>query len=173
MDILYDQIDDLVGLQSLLFLAFVGPVLWAALWDVRTLTIPNHIPLTLLILWPLSWLATPWPETAQAMLWAMVIFLIGAVFFTLRWFGGGDVKFFSAVVLWTAPDRVFELIFLTAMAGGLLAMTMISPLGDIISSYNSAMAGRKKQAIPYGLAIAAAAIYIGISKYLLQTRLSI
>jgi len=147
--------------------AFVFPalVIFAAVRDVTTFTIPNWIsiaataaffPAALILHLPLL-----------AILAAVGVgfgFLVaGMVMFALRWIGGGDAKLFAACGLWLGWPATAPFLVWTAVAGGVLALALLS--GRKWSGYYR---GVRPQwitrlvtpggDIPYGVAIAAGAL---------------
>lgn len=101
----------------------------------------------------------------QNLLVFMVILGIGTALFSKGVLGGGDVKLFAAVALWTDMIGAFRLMFAICLAGGALAVVILilrvvapSPAGGRIKTL------QKGGGIPYGIAIAAgtlAIIWIG------------
>jgi prepilin peptidase CpaA len=86
-------------------------------------------------------------------------------FFSFGWIGGGDAKLMTVVALWLGADHTLSYIFATGIAGGLLTIGLIlfrmTPLPDSVdripwvARLHSLEAG-----IPYGVAIAAGALFI-------------
>lgn len=147
---------------------FAGLMVVAAIEDCRRLIIPNTLVVGLVVLWPFFLLTTP-DKTAAA--WGIasssVAFLVGAILFARGYCGGGDVKLFAAASLWAGVYGMPPLLFLTSVFGGGLALFLLTPLGAQLSALRrpageSATAVDAKPSIPYGLAIAAAALIVTI-----------
>jgi prepilin peptidase CpaA len=94
-------------------------------------------------------------DFAGAIVVALVVFFAGVGLFTAGAFGGGDVKLLSATSLWAGPGMVLSLLFVTALAGGVLSIMILA---------RSRLKGRvrifAKPRVPYGIAIAAGGLYV-------------
>jgi len=92
-----------------------------------------------------------------------VLFIIGFVLFATGLFGGGDVKVIAALGLWLGPLNIFSFLMLMAIFGGALAaLLLIFRRIKIPQSWleSSTIKGwhSKEEGIPYGVAIAIAAL---------------
>lgn len=149
-------------------IGFAGLMATAAIEDFRRLVIPNWVILALLALWPAYLLAKPVAalpvDGAGALGCALGIFVVGAVLFARGYIGGGDVKLLAAATLWMGPAATPEFLLLTAFAGGVLAMALLTPVGVLVNLSRSLLgpAGpdAPANAVPYGVAIAAAALIV-------------
>ena len=89
---------------------------------------------------------------------------VGIGMFALRWIGGGDAKLFAAAALWLGAPAALSYVVMTGMAGGALALALISLRSPLLRPYvlsGPAWFGRladPKEAVPYGVAIAAGAL---------------
>ena len=102
----------------------------AAFEDFRRLIIPNLLPIMLCALWPLYFAAAPSLYGALAAIGcAAAVFVVGAVLFARGYLGGGDVKLLSAATLWAGPAGTLQLLMLTGVLGGLLALFLLMPFG--------------------------------------------
>lgn len=168
---------------NLLVLIYAGLLLSAAYTDLRFFKIPNRIVLSILILYPAYVASSPEPVAwASSLMAAGVLFLAGLLLFRFGAMGGGDVKLLVAVSLWSGLENYLTLMIVTACVGVLLI-----PLSAFMTSlkfaradaaetggasvltgartFGSALAGMRfvhlrGHWIPYGVAIAAAGIYI-------------
>jgi prepilin peptidase CpaA len=156
---------------------FAGLMIAAAIIDFRRLVIPNPLIGGLCILWLLhletTSRATP-AATLAAVGCAAAVFLVGAVPFSRGLIGGGDVKLLAAAALWAGADALPPLLLLTALIGGLLALVLLTPLGARFAASHSdggpepaggGLAARRTP-VPYGVAIAAAALVVTIAPQL-------
>ena len=66
--------------------------------------------------------------------------------------GGGDVKLLSALALWIEPNAFLQLLFVMALAGGVLTVGM--------AVVHAMRKQKEKLAIPYGVAIAFGAFWV-------------
>jgi prepilin peptidase CpaA len=73
----------------------------AALFDLKHFTIRNSLVLFLVLLYLLhAALTWRWSEVPLDLALAVMIFVIGVVFYALGAFGGGDVKLLTVAFLW-------------------------------------------------------------------------
>ena len=142
---------------------FAGLMTAAAVEDFRRLVIPNAIVLGLCGLWPLQLASSPVVSLAGiagAALCAAVVFAVGALLFSRGWMGGGDVKLLAAATLWAGPATTPELLIVTAVLGGLLAVARLSPLVLHAASAPALLGDLRRAPVPYGVAIAGAALIV-------------
>ncbi|MDE2595597.1 MAG: prepilin peptidase [Sphingomonadales bacterium] len=136
-------------------------LLVAAFTDMRRRQIDNWLNAGIALAAPLFWWATGlslWPGVAAQFGLATACFVICAGLFALRQMGGGDVKLLTALALWIQPAWFLKLIVLMALIGGLLTI--------VLGAWHIARRQRDKLAIPYGLAIATAGLWVIASQYL-------
>jgi len=145
---------------------FTGLMLIAAVEDLRRLVIPNPVVLGLCVLWPLQLASAPVVSltgAAIAALCAAAVFAGGALLFWRGLMGGGDVKLLTAATLWAGPASTPTLLIATAVLGGLLTLALLSPLALRAVFAPAATADAAKQMpVPYGVAIAGAALIVTI-----------
>lgn len=135
-------------------------------FDLSRYIIPNWICGVLVALYPAMVLLSPDAPAMNDVAWAvgiaLMVFAIGAGMFVMKWIGGGDVKLLAALSLWAGSAATMELVFYTALLGGVLAVALVI-LRPIVGRYISpARAGaipralRDQEPLPYGLAICVA-----------------
>ena len=85
---------------------------------------------------------------------------IGTMLFSAGKLGGGDVKLFAVTVFWFDLSAALWLLLSVAIAGGILAILIISirTVGWSEAAQQRAVILRRKGGIPYGVAIAAGAL---------------
>ncbi|MBS0474907.1 MAG: prepilin peptidase [Proteobacteria bacterium] len=135
-------------------------LLFAAFTDLHRRQIDNWLNAAIALAAPLYWWAAGfslWPDVAYQLGLAVVVFAVFAVLFALRWMGGGDVKLLTALALWIAPHWFFKLLIIMALVGGLLTI--------ITGAWHIARRQRDKAAIPYGVAIASAGLWVLATQY--------
>ena len=139
----------------------------AAVNDAATYRIPNRISLAVGVLYPVHVLAAPEPVPwMAAAAIAAAVFLGGGVLFARRVLGGGDVKLMAAVALWAGPAGVLGVLVVTALAGGAMALLMMSPLrfGLALALDEAGQPAARdavlESVLPYGVAIAAGGIAV-------------
>ena len=152
---------------------FAGLMATAAVEDIRRLIIPNALVLGLCVLWPLHVATAPMLTLAAAgtaVLYAAAIFLAGAFLFSRGLVGGGDVKLLAAATLWAGPGATVSLLVLTSLLGGLLCLILLTPVGTLIAAARPILGDTSANSprgagpvfVPYGVAIAAAALIVTI-----------
>jgi prepilin peptidase CpaA len=145
---------------------FAALMIAAAIEDYRRLVIPNRLVLALIALWlpHVVGLRGAAPGAVlQSLLCGALAFAGGALLFARGFVGGGDVKLFAVAVLWAGAGALGRLAMLTALVGGVLAFLYLSPLGARLGAAGRAARGAeglaaRRRPLPYGVAIAAAAL---------------
>ena len=99
-------------------------LLYVATIDVATRLIPNEICLALALLGIVGQLANPM-QIAQSLIVAMILFLLLFGLYIKRWMGGGDVKLLGALAIGLPLTGVIQLLTVTALAGGVLALVHV------------------------------------------------
>jgi prepilin peptidase CpaA len=147
----------------------------AALGDVRSYRIPNTLNLAI------SALAIPYClinfYQGSLAIWPQIIlitsiFAIMATLMMVNILGGGDAKLFLALAFWLPPQRYLDMILYTALAGGLMCVIILlkqsSNTGISATGVDGeTTATKRKQRIPYGVAIAAGGL-IPVSQLILN-----
>ncbi|WP_395673357.1 prepilin peptidase [Phenylobacterium sp.] len=147
-------------------LAFPALVIMAALKDATSYTIPNAISAALLAIFPLAalLLALPLPSVALHAGIGFAALLAGMAMFALGWIGGGDAKLFAAAALWLGWPAGLTFLVATCLAGGALAMGLITLRSVWLRPYVMsgpawfARLAAPGENVPYGVAIAAGAL---------------
>lgn len=138
-------------------------LLVAAWGDVRARIIPNRLNLAIALMAPLYWWTTglaPWPGMAMQVAVAAMVFALFAGVFAAGLMGGGDVKLIGALALWLPWRGVIDLLVLTAVLGGAVTLATL-----LVHRLRRA-AGTVE--VPYGVAIALAAVAVLGEPYLYQ-----
>lgn len=147
-------------------LIFPVLMLAAAAGDVARYRIPNWLCLTLAASFPLAALAAglPLASIGAQLLAGGVALALCAGLFWLRWMGGGDAKLIAVAVLWLGVSGLMDFIFVTALAGGVLALMLIlmrsarvRPMLPAGHAWLDKLANPGGPA-PYGVAICAGAL---------------
>ncbi len=115
--------------QAIAVTAFGVVMAAAAVEDFRRLVIPNLLPILLVVLWPVYFVFVG-PSLYGALAsvgCALAVFIGGAILFARGYLGGGDVKLLTAATLWAGPAGTPELLLLTAVLGGALALFFLMP----------------------------------------------
>lgn len=170
-------------LQTALLLGCLG---WCIGTDLLVRRIANRAVLILLLGWLLFGITDVVRlgggnnAALQGMLWALpgaaVVLVVGFILFLTGRLGAGDVKLMSVLCLWVGPGHQVVFVLVTALAGGVLALTL--PLFNTVPTavalgiqatnrlFKSrlplppALPADLSQGIPYGVAIAFGAMYV-------------
>ncbi len=132
----------------------------ASVTDWRRREIDNWLNGAIAVAAPLFWFATglePWPDMAIQLGMGALVFGIFAGLFALGAMGGGDVKLLGALALWFAPFPMLRLIIIMSVIGGALTLIML------IRQKTLNLPGKPE--IPYGIAIALAALWAIYERY--------
>ena len=138
-----------------LLAALAIALLVAAFTDLRSRQIGNWLNGGIALAAPLFWWAnglTLWPDVALQVGVALGTLAILTVMFALRAMGGGDVKLLTALALWIAPMLFLKLLVVMALVGGVLTIGF--------AAWHLFRRQREKLAIPYGVAIAMAGLWV-------------
>lgn len=154
-------------LQLVPLAGFAGLMATAAVEDWRRLVIPNPVVVALCALWPLHLAAVPGMTLMGgfgAAGCAAAVFIAGALLFSRGLVGGGDVKLLTAAALWAGPGATPALLVVTAVFGGLLTLVLLLPMAvrAVLPAVFPAATRAGPPAVPYGVAIAAAALVVTI-----------
>jgi prepilin peptidase CpaA len=158
--------------RTLALTLFAATMAVAAFEDFRRLVIPNLLPLLLCAAWPVYFAVAPsWSGALAAIGGALAVFLGGAILFARGYLGGGDVKLLSAAALWAGPAGLANLLLLSAVLGGGLALFLLIPMGGQLAVSARLMLGQPPlpaarglaTPVPYGVAIAGAALIVVLS----------
>lgn len=101
-------------------------LIFAAASDVMSLRIPNWLTiLTAVLFFPMA-LATGMPlhDFGMHLVAGIGLFVTGFIFFQLGIFGGGDAKLMAAAGLWFGTSQSLPFLFMTVLAGGILAVVV-------------------------------------------------
>ena len=147
-------------------LVFAVPLLVAAYTDFWSMKIPNLVSLAMaagfFLSLPLTWQGLP--ALGEHMMVGTIFFLAGFAMFAFGWLGGGDAKLMAAISLWFGWADALPFILATTLFGAALGIILI--LGGRIMPIRlrTSVVGMKLfqggKDMPYGLALAAGALYI-------------
>ncbi len=161
----------LTVISELLLVAVLPALLvGAAVWDLASFTIPNVLPAAMglffvvfLALVSLSGnhvtLATIGLHGASG----IIALVVGMVLFAMGWVGGGDAKLYAAVSLWLGWNTLLEYTLIASLLGGALTLAVLAlrrmPLPAMLHGYGWLQRLTDKQSgVPYGIALAVAAL---------------
>jgi prepilin peptidase CpaA len=153
--------------DAIKLLLFPALMAFAASSDLITMTISNRISLALIAsffvlayMWnmPLTEIGTHAGAAAATL-------VVAFIFFARGWIGGGDAKLAAATALWLGFDQLLNYVIIASLFGGILTLAI---LRFRLMPLPSALAGqgwikrlhRMDSGIPYGIALALAALMI-------------
>jgi prepilin peptidase CpaA len=154
------------SLQAAAGVSFAILVIWAALRDLTSYTIPNWISLALLAAFPVAALSTglSLPTVGVHLGVGLVALLLGMGMFAAGWVGGGDAKLLAAAALWMGWPSAIAFVGLTGLAGGAFTFILLGLRNPLIRP--AVLSGPRwftrlaepGESIPYGVAIAIGAL---------------
>jgi prepilin peptidase CpaA len=154
-------------METIRLLLFPALMAFAASSDLFTMTISNKVSLALAAGFLVMALAIGMSPADIGMHFAAaaVVLVVAFAFFTQGWVGGGDAKLAAVVSLWFGFDHLLEYLLDAALLGGVLTFALINfrlvPLPPKIAQWAwVARLHEKKGGVPYGIALAAAALII-------------
>ena len=163
----------IVALASILEILLL---LYVATMDVATRLISNEVCLALALLGIAGQLASPM-QVAQSLIAATILLLLLLVIHQRGWIGGGDVKLLVALAIGLPLIGVIELLTVTALAGGVLALVHLmmrllpypkrAPAGSPLARRVYAIERwrhLRRAPLPYGVAIACGGIWTVFSQ---------
>jgi prepilin peptidase CpaA len=144
---------------GLLPLILIFPVLLAVGYnDLRHMRIPNVLSILAVIIFVATAFLLPVNEIGFRIAASLATLVIGFVAFTLRIFGGGDIKILAALMLFIPSQTLalFGFIFSISILVGIgLVMTLRTAPGAQKSSWKSLQAKAK---FPMGISISLAGL---------------
>ncbi|MDE2301582.1 MAG: prepilin peptidase [Sphingomonadales bacterium] len=148
------------GFSYVLLCGLAIALLIAATTDLRRRQIDNGLNAAIALAAPLFWWASGlgWPAVGFQLLVALGAFAVLAVLFAFRAMGGGDVKLLTALALWIRPAWFLQLVTIMAILGGVLTI--------VFAAWHITRRRKERIAVPYGVAIAGAGLWILSVDYL-------
>lgn len=144
--------------ETIALAAYAGLVLFAAFSDASRLIIPNWVSIALTAIFPVAALiaGAPLLEVGLHLVFAFGVLALGFVLFQFNVIGGGDAKLLAAVSVWTGFTAFMPFILWTAIAGGVMALALLTarqliPAGTYPAFVDHLL--KKQNGIPYGVAI--------------------
>ncbi len=156
--------------EIICLLGLGGLLIYAALSDVRRFLIPNWLSLAIAVFFVIYLVFSARPVDWQGGLVSGAAVLgVGFGLNALNLFGGGDVKLLAATALWAGTELILPLLVIMALAGGVLAFTVLiiryahsriggqEPASNSTTETTAAVRGIR---LPYGVAIATGGLYV-------------
>jgi len=154
-------------LDATRLLVFPALMAFAASSDLLTMTISNRISLSLVAAFVVLALASGMGlrEVGWHFLAGFAVLVVTFGFFTQGWIGGGDAKLAAATALWFGFDHLLDYFTYASLLGGALTLALLQlrklPLPAAMARH--AWVERlhdQNTGIPYGIALAAAALLV-------------
>jgi prepilin peptidase CpaA len=135
-------------------------------------TIPNVIPgamialfISFMIIVALSGHGMSWSEIGLHLLGGAIGLAAGMALFAAGCIGGGDAKLFTAAVLWLGWDALLEYTIMASILGGVLTLALLVlrqvPLpAFLVKQTWFRRLSDQKAGVPYGVALAVAALLV-------------
>lgn len=157
-------------LEAAVLVVFPMLVAFAGASDLLTMTIQNRVSVLLIAGFCGLAILTGLPLSAWGShgLGLLAVFLPGFAFFAAGWMGGGDVKLIGAIGLWFGlTPELLAFVVLVSIYGCVLTLAVLS-VRRLLVVLPAQLAGQgwlswlhdARSGIPYGIAIAAAALQI-------------
>jgi prepilin peptidase CpaA len=146
---------------------FPAMMAFAASSDLFTMTIANRV--SLILIGGFGLLAIMTGMSATDMLLHVgagaSVLVVGFTLFSFSWIGGGDAKLAAATALWFGFNHLFDYLIYSSILGGVLTLLLIQfrmlPLPQVLVGRDWVeRLHRRGGGIPYGIALAAAALLI-------------
>jgi prepilin peptidase CpaA len=149
---------------------------FAGAMDLLTMTIPNRISIGLIVAFLAAALAAPlgWTELASHIGAGLLMLGVGIALFAAGVIGGGDAKLLAAAALWFGFEGLVQYLLLVSIAGGALVSMILlyRSLAPPVWACRLPWAMRlhaKAGGVPYGIALAAAGLWLYPSTNWLQS----
>jgi prepilin peptidase CpaA len=146
---------------------FPAVMAFAASSDLLTMTIANRVSLVLIggfgVLALLSGLSGA--DVLSHVEAAAIVLAVAFSCFACGWIGGGDAKLAAATALWLGFSHLFDYLIYASILGGALTLLIVQfrnfPLPHVLIGKEWAeRLHRQGGGVPYGIALAAAALLI-------------
>jgi prepilin peptidase CpaA len=145
---------------------YVGALAAAAASDLVSYQIPNSVCVVLVAGFALAALdpALPGSVILAHLSCGLALLALTALCFAFRLMGGGDAKLLAATALWVGWREVLPFVLLTAIAGGVLGLVLLT-----LRRFAPGAAGSGRwwgrllargEGVPYGIAIAVSGLLV-------------
>jgi prepilin peptidase CpaA len=153
--------------SAIILAPFVILLLLAAGWDLASYTIPNFIPVALLLGFIIYAVSAGYNIAAYEnhALAALLALCAGFLLFALGYIGGGDAKLFAGAAAWFGMHDLLPYIVIASLFGGGLTLALLAmrrmPLPQALAAHGWInRLHEPRGGIPYGVALAAGALAI-------------
>lgn len=147
---------------------YIFVLCYALVSDFRMLIIPNWCSIALVLAFlPFAAINLSLADFVFHVAASLLVLGLGFIFYVFAWFGGGDAKLLSAVILWVGISKAANFALLMALIGLLMAIGLLT-LRRVLKFYPEQFSGSfllrrpiawvKEGAFPYGIAISGAGL---------------
>jgi prepilin peptidase CpaA len=154
-------------IDAIKLILFPAMMAFAASSDFLTMTISNKVSLVLVagFIALALFVGLPAAQIGLHVAAAALVLTICFVFFAFGWIGGGDAKLAAATALWLGFDQLLPYALYASLFGGVLTYLIIRfrlwPLPAFLARQEWAQRLHRQDAgVPYGIALAIAALLI-------------
>lgn len=151
----------------LIMVAFPFAMAYAAASDLVSMTISNRLCLCIIAAFALcaALLGLELVDIGRHLAAGGLVLVVAFGLFAAGWIGGGDAKLAAATALWFGFDQLMPYLALASVGGGLLTVAILvartRPLPAPVSHWGWARRlHRANEGVPYGIALALAALVI-------------
>jgi prepilin peptidase CpaA len=140
--------------------------IYAGCTDFFAKIIPNRVPLLAVAFYAVAalGLGAPLAVVGSGVAAMALVLGLGLIPFALGYMGAGDVKLAAAAALWLGLGQTLPFLMLVSLFGGLMVLLMVVYRDQIRLAYTPRIAffaeAGTRMPLPYGIAIAAAALML-------------
>ena len=146
---------------------FPALMAFAAVSDLLSMTISNRVSLLLAAGFPVFAYAAGLPPEMIGihLLVGLGALVLGFALFAFGWIGGGDAKLVAATAVWLGWGNVFDYLLLSSVFGGMLTLFILYARSYMLPHRLASVAWiarlhDRATGVPYGIALAAAALIV-------------
>jgi prepilin peptidase CpaA len=146
---------------------FPALMAFAASSDLVSMTISNRVSILLVIGFAVLAIASGLPvvEALSHLGAAAVVLVIAFGCFAMGWIGGGDAKLAAATALWLGFGHLLDYLLIASVFGGMLTLALFEFRKFCLPVFMAKQSWivrlhRRDSGIPYGVALAAAALLV-------------
>ena len=154
-------------LNSLALIVFPLLVIFAGFSDLLTMTIPNRVSLLLVAAYLILvvYLRVPLETIGSHASAGLAMLVLTFVMYRFAWIGGGDAKLAAATALWLGWDLLAQYGLVASLIGGALTLAILELRRHdlpqrLLSVEFIARLADKSGGVPYGVALAGAALFV-------------
>jgi prepilin peptidase CpaA len=154
-------------IDSLALIVFPLLMVFAALSDLFTMTIPNRVSLVLIAAYfaLAIYLRVPLETIALHASAGVGMLLLTFAMYYFRWIGGGDAKLAAATALWLGWGLLLQYGMVASIAGGVITLLILELRrhdlpARVLSVEFIARLAEKSGGVPYGIALALAGLVV-------------